>query len=166
MKVSFDVDSKQGDVYRVTLSSGCDAFFVQEDISEIVGNNVEIVEIDLERVNGKGITNTNILSKIAEGIARYFESNKKAVLYYYCDDLNDVPMSQRKEDMWPQEYRSRLFSVMYNRYIAINNIQDMMDVIFKIDQDDRPLFMHLIARQCHARYVELLKAYIIEHYGK
>lgn len=166
MRVFFDVESDSSDLFRIILSSGDDAFFVQEELSEVVGNEVEIVEIDLERISGNNQANIKTLSLIAEGIATCFMQNKKAVLYYYCDDLSDVPGQSQNHIMSPQEYRSRLFANMFRRFMSSKSNEDIRDIEIVINQGDRPLFMHIIARACHMPVVERLKEYVITNYGK
>lgn len=166
MRITFQVTSESNDVYQVTLSSGEDAFFATKDVCEQFCDEVEIVEIDLERISGDNPTTAQTLALISEGIARYFSMNEKAVLYYYCDDLAEVPKSDRKQEIWPQEYRSQLFSLMFQRYLLKHNIIDVIDVTLMIEQDVRPIFMHLIARKKHSHYLEIIKSYIIDNYGK
>ena len=166
MKVSFCIKAETGDEYLVSLLSGDDAFFATNDVAFSLGDEIEIVEIDLARVSGSNPTTAHTLSLISEGIARYFSMNEKAVLYYYCEDMADVPKSSRKEDMWPQEYRSHLFSLMFQRYLLNHGIQDIIDVTIVIEQGTRPLFMHLISRKEHSHYIERIKTYIIDNYGK
>ena len=168
MVFSFNVIADTGDVFRVILSSGEDAFFATPEICSLLNNEIEIVEIDLERVTGSAPTSLKTLTKISEGIAHCFEQNKKAVLYYFCDDLSEVPsIGDSKIGMWPQEYRSLLFSRMFERYALNTSMEDSVtDVEVVIYEDTRPLYMHLIARTCHSRYIEALKAYITSRYSK
>ncbi|GEM_PF-1273665 len=165
MRITFKVESAEG-VYLVSLSSGQDAFFSSNNISETFSKKVEIIEVDLKRVSGNLPTSLHTLSLISEGIGRYFISNDKAVLYYYCDDLADVPKSNRKSEVWPQEYRSQLFSMMFQRFLIKHDMVDVIDLTVMIEQGDRPLYMHLIARKEHSIFIEEIKRYIIENYGK
>lgn len=166
MKHIFRVESPDGDVYQVTLSSGVDAFFATKDVCDELSNEFEIIEIDLDRISGEHSTTPYTLSLIAEGIGDYFLQNSKAILYYYCDDLADVPMSDRKQDMWPQEYRSQLFSLMLRRYVITHSIFDMIDEDVMLLQDTRPIYMHLIGRAEHKHFIEAVKQYIMTNYGK
>ena len=128
MVVSFDIEAETGDCYRVILSSGEDAFFAGQWINDLFNNEIEIVEIDLERLSGNNATSLNTLKLIADGIGNCFRQNDKAILYYYCDDLMDVPKSQRKNDMWPQEYRSQLFGLMFKRFVSQHETEDIKDI--------------------------------------
>lgn len=166
MTFSFVVIDESGDTFRVILSSGDDAFFADSEIRKILGESVEIVEIDLERVSGSKPASLKTLKSIAEGIGRCFVQNEKAILYYYCDELSEAFMSSRKADFWPQEYRSQLFSLLFQRYVASFGGQEITDLTIVLNQGDRPLFMHLISRMKHAQYIEIIKQYITKNYGK
>lgn len=102
MKHIFRVESPEGDIYQVTLSSGVDAFFATKDVCNELSDKFEIIEIDLDRISGDHPTTPYTLSLVAEGIGNYFLQNNKAILYYYCDDMADVPKSERKYEMLPQ----------------------------------------------------------------
>lgn len=166
MIVSFDVNSERDDVFRVVLSSGKDAFFAADDV--VPFSEIEIVEIDLERVRGVHPASIKVLTKIADGIANFFLQDERAVLYYYCDDAMDIPSgSSRHEDIWPQEYRSQLFSRMFQRHMSHHpQEEEIVDVTIQIMQGDRPILMHLISRAEHMRQVEMVKDYIMQNYGK
>lgn len=166
MVVSFEVCTDSNDTFRVVLSSGKDAFFTAAEA--IPHSEIEIVEIDLERISGTRPATLKTLMKIAEGIADFFNQDDHVILYYYCDDTSDIPSgSSRHTDIWPQEYRSQLFSRMFQRQVVRHALEeDIVDVIIRIQQGDRPVIMHLIARAKHKHYVETLQAYIMHNYGK
>lgn len=166
MVVSFDVRTASNDVFRVSLSSGKDAFFATDDVMHESALDVEIIEIDLERIEGHHSADIRTLRAIADGIGRCFNQNSKAVLYYYCDELDLPIISRHHKGEWPQEYRSQLFSRMFQRYATEAGVLDVIDMTVEIMQGDRPVFMHLIARECHRSSLEILKNYIITNYGK
>lgn len=166
MKYIFRVEAPEGDVYQISLASGLDAFFATEDVCADLSSEFEIIEIDLERISGDTPTTPYTLSLITEEIGKYFLQNNKAILYYYCDDMADVPKSGRKQDMWPQEYRSKLFSHMLQRYVVSHSIFDMIDEDIMLEEGTRPIYMHLIGRAEHKHYIEVVKRYIITNYGK
>lgn len=166
MLISFDVQNDFGDVFRVSLSSGEDAYFATSDVIRDCDIDIEIVEIDLERIQGEHKADLRTLEIIADGIGRCFFQNTKAVLYYYCDEQELPVVSARHTTVWPQEYRSQLFSKMFQRYTQKENTTDIIDLTVQIMQSERPIFMHIIARECHRSYLEVLKNYIIQNYGK
>lgn len=168
MVISFDIVAEEGDVYRVLLSSGEDAFFGSSEIDVLVGQEVEIIEIDLERLSGCNPASLKTLWEISNSIFRCIKQNDKAVLFYFCDDMNEIPViGKGKEDMWPQEYRSLLFHKMFQRYVMQNHVsEDYVDISVVINEDSRPLYMHFISRSEHVHYVNMLKEYISSNYSK
>ena len=166
MKISFDVFAEPNERYRVTLSSGDDTFFVNEDVLSMLGEDVEVVEVDLERISGKQTTSMKSLRLIADGIGRSFIQNTKSILYYYCDDLSEIPAGKTGHYRWPQEYRNALFSLLFKRFAESHPNLSISDYEIKIDEDGRPLYMHLVARKQHDYYIQKLKDYIAVNYGK
>lgn len=166
MVISFDVKTETNDIFRVSLSSGEDAFFSSNDLMHEVSLDVEIIEIDLERIKGNNSADIRALKVIADEIGRCFSQNHKAILYYYCDEMELPIVSKHHEYEWPQEYRSQLFSRMFQRYAQKAGVFDIIDMTIEIMQGDRPIVMHLIARECHRSCLDILKTYIIDNYGK
>lgn len=166
MVVTFDVNSEKADVFRVILSSGKDAFFAADNVVPL--SDIEIVEIDLERVSGEHPATMKVLAKIADGIANFFNQDERAVLYYYCDDVLEIPSgNSRHAGIWPQEYLSQLFGRMFQRHISLHPPkEEIVDVEIQIMQGNRPIIMHLIARAKHMTYVERIKDYVVKNYGK
>ncbi len=87
-----------------------------------------------------------------------FEENENLILYFYCDDIHDI--KRRNLSLSPQEYRSRLFSKMIDRYLISNNITDIINTPIKIESGDG-IFIHLISCASHSKYVELIRSEIL-----
>ncbi len=155
MDISISVYSSQGDEYRVKLSSFIN---LPESILEILDDKVEIIDVTLERISGNRITNVKILSKISNIIADLFEDNENLILYFYCDDVHDI--DRRNQNMSPQEYRSRLFSYMIDRYLISNNITNIVNTPIRIEIGDG-IFIHLISRSSHSKYVKSIQSEIL-----
>lgn len=166
MRFSFEVTSELGDLYAIHLTSGEDGFFVRQQIASLIDEPIEIVEIDLERLSGNNSASMKTLQAIVTGIARFFRQNDRAVLYYYCDELDVEQMRKNKKDMWPQEYRSHLFEMLFQRYCQQHQELDILDTKIVIYQSDRPLYMHIIARAEHSGYLAVIRDYIVSNYGK
>jgi len=71
--------------------------------------------------------------------------NEAAVLCFYCDDLTDVP--RRHSDITPQEYRSLLFSKMFDMYVHENDIKDIVNYQIEIEDEHHPRFAHFITNE-------------------
>lgn len=125
---------------------------------------LDIISIELVRISGKGFTSIRTLSVIEQIIADAFKSNPTSVLFYYCDFLNPIPSTSKT--IPPQEYRSRLFSLMCQRYLSSHGIHDISEVIIEVDGLDEPYFFHMICRNEHLPRVQHLAAHLKEGFEK
>jgi len=164
MNLTFSLKYRQTDEYLIRLSSVHLADYLSEDVSESISKSHEIIEIGLQRIKGEMSTNVVILSQITNLIAKIFEQNKHFILYFFCDDLNDV--ARRRKDFSPQEYRSILFTRMIEKYIADNRISDIEHTIVFIDSSGWKNYIHFVYRSNLKAIVDLLQADIIDNYGK
>lgn len=161
MKISASITVEDGDQYRVVLNS----LELPHDLKSLLDGSVEIVEVTLYRMKGMHYTSLKTLTKITSVIANAFLENPNAILYFYCDDLTMLPSV--KDAMTPQEYRSRLFSALFDRYVTKHNISDIFNFPIKInDVEGTPMYIHLFARDCHRRYVEIIGKDLIDNYSK
>lgn len=95
------------------------------------------------------------LFAVSDILARFMNENEDAVLCFYCDAATDVLRHNR--DMLPQEYRSRLFSRMFDLYVRTHNDStEFFNHRVKIEDPenpDKPQFAHFICRKEHERAV-------------
>lgn len=154
------------DEYKVTLTTGEDAFFQKEDVLDLVDRAVDIVEVSLYREKGIGMTSIKTLMRITEIIANYLGRHRNAILYYYCDEIDFDSFRQTKSDWPPQKYRSQLFSDMFERYTRVYNLVDYCDRELCIEANDHPSYMHLISHVDNEPYIDSIIAYLRESYGK
>lgn len=163
MNLSFSYKTEKGDVYRISLEN-IPTELLSEEVREELGGNVEIVEVILDRLYGDNITDRKTLSLISEKIGRIFIESPNLILYYFCDDLHSVP--NQRSSITPQEYRSRLFSAMFERFVKQRELKGVSDSQIYIDAVGWDIYLHLIYRDEHSDYIELLKNYIAENYTK
>lgn len=144
MKRSYRIFSEKGDEYKLSLSDddGLNLF------EELAGRyHVQLISIELTRINGNGSTPAYILNRIEDLIAATLVEYPNAVMCYYCDFLNPVPSSNKP--MPPQEYRSRLFSLMFQRYVHHHEIEGVSEVIVRVDGIEEVYYFHMITRNRH-----------------
>lgn len=164
MKFSISITSNDNTV-RLGLETA-DTSFLGESISkEIESRGVEIVEVILDRELGKGLAGMALLDNISSVIANLFIENKNAILFFYCDDLNEIPRC-RIRNISPQEYRSNLFSLMFERYVTKHGIQSVHDVTIRINAIDHCLFFHFISRDEHMDLIDEIKEDFAATYSK
>lgn len=164
MKVSASLIVGNTDEYRVGFETIETGFLPEDAFEYLKEEKIEIVEVLLERVKGSTSTNIAVLSEISNIISRFFTDNKSVILYFFCDDLNEIPCSGKEIE--PQAYRSRLFSAMYNRFTTNHHTQDIENISICIDALGRNQYLHFIVRNHHLKYVEFIQRNIEEVYLK
>ena len=96
-------------------------FESQEDFSIPVIDVSLILVVDKEEAIG--MKDLIAISRIV----RDFLNDNKIVLYYYCDhSSDDIFISERHETMSPQEFRSNLFSSIFNFINVANFVKDQI----------------------------------------
>ena len=65
-----------------------------------------------------------------------------------------------------QEYRSRLFSYMFDSYMESHQVSGFSNTPIIINGDGYRQFMHLIARSKHQSIVDVIKDDVLEGWGK
>lgn len=161
MKVTQPFRTIDGDEYLVLIESLTKSILPDGIIAALEG--IDIFNVALERVSGECITNPNILFDISNFIAGFLLDNENSILYFYCDDINDIP--RRNKSITPQKYRSDLFTKMFDRYTKTHSMEVFVDnpIEFKID---REVYIHLIARNALLPHVNVIKEALIEMSSK
>lgn len=161
MKFSASIKSDTGDEYFVYLAP-LDAS-IANDLN-IGSLDVEVYQIVLDRESGTNKTDIHILNSISDFIAKIFLSNSNLILYYYCDDINQIPNSNHQ--ILPQEYRNRLFSTMVQRYVAKHKLDIIDSQISIIDAIDNAQYIHFISRTSQICIVDKIVGFVRESYSK
>ena len=119
--------------------------------------------------NNTDISDTKENLSITGKIADLFAENENLILYYSCDDMNPIPSRNTKganKDLSVQEYRSNLFTHMFNSYMLSHQVSGISNTPIIIKGEGYTQYMHLIARDKHRSIVDLVKEDIIEGWGK
>ncbi|MGN1156629.1 MAG: hypothetical protein ACI4TK_10660 [Agathobacter sp.] len=164
MKFTVSITSNDNTL-RLGLETADTSFLGESISSEIESRCVEIVEVILDRELGKGLAGMALLDNISSVIANVFIENKNSILFFYCDDLNEIPRC-RTRNISPQEYRSNLFSLMFERYVTKHGIQSVHDVTIRVNAIDHPLFFHFISRDEHMDIIDEIKDDFAATYSK
>ena len=83
--------------------------------------------------------------------------------------MNPIPSRNIKganKNLSVQEYRSRLFSYMFDSYMESHQVSGFSNTPIIINGDGYRLFMHLIARSKHQSIVDVIKDDVLEGWGK
>lgn len=156
------LSTDEGDVYHITLSE--DTVLFSQDTLKII-NGVKVVGIDLRRLVGSSPTGLDMLAAIEKVIANFFQEYDNVMIFYYCDFINPIPHT-KKTSMPPQEYRSNLFRLMFERYVSMHDIDDVHLSVITAKGIDDTYYFHLIYRECHAHLAPVISQDIKEGYSK
>src|SRR5690606_6960634 len=107
-------------VYPLTCKEG-HRYLIQFSVIDksVIENNLDNLEkevVDLViTLDGKleGINNASTLSQMSHVIKEYLEENN-VILFAYCDHA-EIQRNKKNKAMSPQEFRSCLFSLMFDR---------------------------------------------------
>lgn len=156
MDLSFDIKNTEGDHLMVALS-----YYDYESIrifsSDPLTLTLVFYDVTLIRKAGVGYVGYKVLSAVSDTLAKFMDDNEDAILCFYCDAATDVPRSHK--DLLPQEYRSRLFSRMFDLYVKTHNLNKYVNHRVKIEDPDNPdnkQFAHFICRKEHEGAVSTL----------
>lgn len=159
MDISFDINNDKGDQIRVALSY-YDTESLQAFTDDPLTLTLVFYDVTLVRISGEDAVGVKTLKAICDVLFRFLNDNDTAVLCFYCDDLTDV--ARHHTELTPQEYRSRLFSRMFDMYVKTNDITEIVNYGIKIEDDNTPRFAHFITPKKYLSAVKLLGNIIME----
>jgi hypothetical protein len=116
-------------------------------------------------LSGKHITGNSVLSALSSAIAEFFFQDENVIICYYCDFINSIP-NTRKNTMPPQEYRSKLFERMFQRYVNQHAINDVRLSIVEINGINEKYYFHVIYRETHSLLASMIGRDLKEGYDK
>lgn len=160
----YSLYSEHGDEYKLQFKTDRSGIIADDILDQLNAQGIEVVEIGLARVKGESITSHKVLHQIEECIADLLQRMPNVILSYFCDFIHLVPC-QRK-DMSVQEYRSRMFSAMFKRYVSQEQQLDVCDDEIKINGVAEPFFFHVIYHRQHQHYAEMIAEGHVKDFGK
>lgn len=154
--------SSTGDVYHIILSENHDVLS-SEAINAL--KDVHVFGIELQRLAGRNAAGHEVLAAIESTIADFFANHENTIICYYCDFINPIPHTS-KNSMPPQEYRSRLFDRMFQRYSRLHGLSDVHLSIVEIKGINEKYYFHLIYREVHSLFASIVGLDLKEGFGK
>ena len=149
----YSLRSEQGDEYKLQFTTDRSGIIADDILDLLNAQGIEVVEIGLARVKGQNITGHKVLNQIEECIAELMQCMPNVILSYFCDFIHLVP--SQKKNMSVQEYRSRIFSAMFKRYVSQQQQLDLCDDEIRINGVTEPFFFHIIYHRKHQHYAEM-----------
>ena len=160
----YTLHSESGDEYKLQFTTDRSGIIADKLLDQLNAQGIEVVEIGLARVKGENITSHKVLRQIEECIADLMQRMPNVILSYFCDFIHLVP--SHKKDMTVQEYRSRIFSAMFKRYVSQRQLFDVCDDEIKINGVAESFFFHVIYHKHHQHYAEMIAEGHIKDFGK
>ncbi len=154
--------SREGDVYHITLTE--DNRVLSSDAIEAL-KGINLVGVELRRLSGNHSTGQEVLAAIENTIAEYFINHDEIIICYYCDFINAIPHTS-KNTMPPQEYRSRLFDKMFQRYTQQHGIDNVRLSVVEINGTNEKYYFHVIYREAHSFLASLIGHDLREGFDK
>lgn len=156
------LSTSAGDIYHITLSENTE--LLSEEVQSYI-RDIKLMGVDLRRLQGLNVTPPAMLSAIERVIAEFFLSHDDVIIFYYCDFLNPIPHTS-KNAVPPQEYRSRLFDRMFQRYTRTHHLDEIRLSVIAIEGIDETYYFHLIYRDVHAHYAMAISQDLKSGLGK
>ena len=160
----YTLRSESGDEYKLQFTTDRSGIIADNLLDQLNAQGIEVVEIGLARVKGENITGHKVLHQIEECIADLMQRMPNVILSFFCDFIHLVP--SHKKNMTVQEYRSRMFSVMFKRYVTQQQLFDVCDDEIKINGVTEPFFFHVIYHKNHQHFAEMIAEGHIKDFGK
>ena len=172
MKASYSIVKKDNE-YRILLTPVNIEVLPDHILNVLTSRKVDISELIIERISGESTTAQDVLHDITGWVAQLFASNPNLIIYYSCDDMTPIPSRNKNsenKDMPVNEYRSKLFTHIFDSYMASHQVSGVINTPIRLDNYENgmgySLFFHFIAREIHSDIVEMLKEDIKEVSGK
>lgn len=161
------LSSAKGDIYQISLSSKNGGLIANDVRQSLSAEGIIILDVELNRIQGFNPTTNAVLSKIGEKIADVFLANPNVIICYFCDFLSELPYTnKRNKIMTVQEYRSVLFSQMFDRYVSQHHLENVSLAVLAIEGVKETYYVHIVARTEHLRYISQINDGIQRDFGK
>lgn len=152
MKITFEIKTGEGDRLNVALDH-FDVEILPDKAVEVLGE-VKLYDVALLRLEGKKALSMKSLAQISEILYNFMEDNPQAMLYFYCDTHDNINYRE-SGTIKPQDYRSRLFSAMFERYMSLPDKRHYTNNRIYIDSGEEH-FIHIICRDSHTDKADML----------
>ena len=122
----------------------------------------EVCDVVLARQSDYDGVDRSALKLISHMLFDFLQQNPDNIIYFYCDDFNDLPRSRHNQILSPQEYRSRLFSALFDDEINKHGKDEYIDDVIEFEVDDMKRFIHLIYGKSNSEKAQILKDALTE----
>ena len=164
MNEVYTITSDSGDEYKLQFTTDRSGIISDELLDYLCLEGVEVVEIGLGRSSGFNVTTPTVLAQIEDITADLLHRHPNAIISFFCDFINTIPSTKKKIPV--QEYRSRIFSLMFDRYVSKKHIQGLHNLVTVVQGVKEPYYFHVIAREQHLKYANMISEGHQSDFGK
>lgn len=160
---NFTFQIEEGDNrYLLELNS----FTEQEFVSWNLDTSIEIYDVVLLRDSGDGTTSFKSLAQISTFVKDFMSNHPNAILYFYCDDIHDIQRTHKHIDYSPQQFRSQLFSLLFDREMTKHQDTKLVNNVQTITTAQGTAYIHLITSVANQHIVTNLFKQVIDYSTK
>ena len=163
MNEVYTITSDSGDEYKLQFTTDRSGVISDALLDLLAGKGIEVMEVGLARVKGQNVTSHQVLAQIEDCIADVMERHQNVILSFFCDFIHFVPSNKR---IPVQEYRSRLFSAMFDRYVSLRHIQNFCNHVVEVKGVSETFFFHVIYRKEHEPFADMIADGHQKDFGK
>lgn len=131
-----------------------------EDRADLMGES-SVHEVMLQRSAIEGRSNgvdREALYRISAVMLDTMRNRPDDILYFFCDVRGDnLNVNARNKRVTPQEYRSRLFSLLFDRETRRRGVTSLVNDVQHVECDGEVLYLHFIYDKRANCKVALLK---------
>lgn len=160
----YTIYSETGDEYKLEFTTERIAAISKKTLDKLRLQWIEVLDIGLGRSKGINITSHKVLCQIEECIAEVFLSHPNIIISFFRDFISLVPRMKRR--MPVQEYRSVLFTRMFEHYVSHNHLDGVCNRVVSVEGAAENYYFHIIARKEHLKYADIIAQEYQTDYGK
>ena len=158
------IRSESGDEYKLQFTTERSGIISDVILDQLSLHGIEVVEIGLGRSKGGNVTSPKVLAQIEKCIADMLIAHPNVIISFFCDFISFVP--RMKRNMPVQQYRSLLFTRMFEHYIAHHHLDGICNRVVTVEGVAENYFFHIIARQEHLQYADIIAQGHQDDFGK
>ncbi|MCD8387385.1 MAG: hypothetical protein LUD17_10920 [Bacteroidales bacterium] len=159
MDISFEIRNEKDDIICVVLS-----YYDALSLGSITTNpailSLNIYDVTLWRKSGSGNVGHKVLNAVCKKLMEIIKQSNDTIFCFVCDFSTDVP--RRHRDMSPQEYRSNLFTRMFESFARHNDVYDLVNDVNIYEDNGEKRYFHFICSLKYLNEIHTLRDILME----
>ena len=161
----YSIRTEIGDEYKLKFTTDRSGVIGNHLLDEIGDEGIEVAEIALARVKGFNVTSGKVLSQIEQCVSDIMSRHQNVIWTFFCDFISFLPATKKKIPV--QEYRSRLFTAMFERFTSHHQqFKNFCNNVVKVEGVAETFYFHVIYRKEHQKYADMIADGLQKDFGK